>query len=164
MSLSSLISRSKPKHRAVDKVAELKQKLKDQEAETVSAFGQLIGAADTIAILEADLADVRAMRAEAEQVVVRLDADLRDRTAERDQARDDLAAARALLAPFLAAEANANAVTVPAPERDTSRFEDQATAPIDVRELRNRFTAGPVVSLHHSPQAADPTHIPAPAA
>ncbi|NEB42336.1 hypothetical protein [Streptomyces sp. SID14515] len=164
MSLNLGIRRSKPKHRAADKVAELERQLKDQQAETVSAFGQLIGAADTIAILEADLADVRAKRAEAEQVVVCLDADLRDRTAERDQARDEIRQLHAQLAPFLAAEANANAVTVPPSERDTTRFEDQATAPIDVRELRNRFTAGPVVSLHHSPQAADPTHIPAPAA
>ncbi|MFD3999922.1 hypothetical protein [Streptomyces rubiginosohelvolus] len=104
----SLIPRTKPKHRAADKVAELKRQLKDQQAETVSAFGQL--------------------------------------------------------APYLAADANANAITVPPSERDTTAFEDQATAPIDVRELQARFTAGPVVSLQYSPQAADPTHIPAPAA
>lgn len=160
----SLIPRTKPKHRAADKVAELKRQLKDQQAETVSAFGQLIGAADTIATLEADLADVRVKRAEAEQVVVCLAADLDERTEERDQALADVAALRAQLAPYLAAEANANAITVPTAERDTTAFEDQATAPIDVRELQARFTAGPVVSLHHSPQAADPTHIPAPAA
>ncbi|WP_181011132.1 hypothetical protein [Streptomyces sp. SM13] len=164
MSFSSLISRSKPKHRAIDKVAALKQQLKDQQAETVSAFGQLIGAADTIAILEADLADVRAKRAEAEQVVVCLAADLDDRTAERNEAREEIRQLHAQLAPYLAADANANAITVPAAERDTTAFEDQATAPIDVRELRARFAAGPVVSLHYSPQAADPTHIPAPAA
>ncbi|MFI7329289.1 hypothetical protein ACIBQ3_32220 [Streptomyces rubiginosohelvolus] len=164
MSFSSLISRSKPKHRAADKVVELKRQLKDQQAETVSAFGQLIGAADTIAILQHQLADVRAKQAEAEQVVVCLDADLRERTEERDQALADVAALRAQLAPFLAADANANAITVPPSERDTTAFEDQATAPIDVRELQARFTAGPVVSLQFSPQAADPTHIPAPAA
>ncbi|MFI5739110.1 hypothetical protein ACIA9I_12145 [Streptomyces anulatus] len=164
MSLMSAISRTKPKHRAADKVAELKQQLKDQQAQTASAFGQLIGAADTIAILEADLADVRAKRAEAEQVVVCLAADLDERTEERDQALTEASQLRAQLAPYLAADANANAVTVPPAERDTSRFEDQATAPIDVRDLRARFAAGPVVSLQHSPQAADPTHIPAPAA
>ncbi|XCM28933.1 hypothetical protein ABXI76_05610 [Streptomyces parvus] len=153
----SAISRSKPKHRAADKVAELRD-------ENRRLLTQLVGAHDHIAIQEQQLADVRVKRAEAEQVVVCLAADLDERTAERDQALADLAAARAQLAPYLAAEANTNAITVPASERDTSRFEDQATAPIDVRELRNRFTACPVVSLHHSPQAADPTHIPAPAA
>lgn len=159
-----LIRRTKPKHRAADKVAELKQKLKDQEAETISAFGQLIGAGDTIAILEDQLAGVRAKRDEAELELVRVAASLEDRTEERDQALAEVTALRAQLAPYLAAEANANAITVPASERDTSNFEDQATAPIDVRELRNRFTTGPVVSLQYSPQASDPAHIPAPAA
>ncbi|MFE7485550.1 hypothetical protein [Streptomyces sp. NPDC057552] len=166
MSLT-LIPRSKPKptrkHRLATRM-ELKRQLRDLQEQTSQAFGQLIGAADTIATLQQQLADIRAKRAEAEQVVVCLAADLDDRTGERDQARAEVTALRAQLAPYLAAEANANAITVPAAERDTSRFEDQATAPIDVRELQARFTAGPVVSLHHSPQAADPTHIPAPAA
>ncbi|MEU2996831.1 hypothetical protein [Streptomyces sp. NPDC006863] len=156
MSLNLGIRRPR-KHRAVDAVANLRD-------ENRRLLTQLVGAHDHIAIQEQQLADTRAKQAEAEQVVVCLAADLDERTAERDQARDDLAAARALLAPYLAADANANAVTVPAPERDTTAFEDQATTPIDVRELQARFTAGPVVSLHHSPQAADPTHIPAPAA
>ncbi|MFE0692844.1 hypothetical protein [Streptomyces sp. NPDC058869] len=158
MSLNLGIRRSKPKHRAADKVAELKQQLKDQQAETVSAFGQLIGAADTIAILEADLAEARAQKAEAEQVVRCLAADLDDRTAERDQALADLAAARAQLAPFLAAEANANAITVPAPERDTTAFEDQATEPIKVTTLWAALGIGPVLATQGS---TDPAHLPA---
>lgn len=156
MSLISAISRTKPKHRAADKVAELKQKLKDQQAQTASAFGQLIGAADTIATLQHQLADVRAKRDEAEQVVVCLAADLDERTAELEQARAELAAAQTQLAPFLAAEANANAVTVPPAERDTTRFEDQATAPINVRPLREAI--GPVVRTDGS---TDPAHLPA---
>ncbi|MEU0160144.1 hypothetical protein ABZ154_15220 [Streptomyces sp. NPDC006261] len=166
MSLT-LIPRSKPKpfrkHRLASR-PELKRLLRDQQEQTSQAFGQLIGAGDTIATLQHQLADVRAKRAEAEQVVICLAADLDERTAERDQALTEVERLRAELAPYKAAEANANAITVPPAERDTTAFEDQATAPIDVRELRNRFAAGPVVSLHHSPQAADPTHIPAPAA
>ncbi|WP_330449643.1 hypothetical protein [Streptomyces anulatus] len=158
MSLIPGISRTKPKHRAADKVTELKQQLKDQQAETVSAFGQLIGAVDTIAILEADLADVRAKRAEAEQVVVYLAADLDERTQERDQALTEASRLRAQLAPYLAAEANTNAITVPASERDTSRFEDQATEPIKVTTLRDAFGIGPVVATQGS---ADPAHLPA---
>lgn len=60
----------------------------------------------------------------------------------------------------VADEINADRVTVPPMVRDTSAMEDQATGPIDVRDLRERFATGPVVSLHHSPQAASPTHVP----
>ncbi|NUV65724.1 hypothetical protein G6W57_01160 [Streptomyces sp. CAI-121] len=157
MSLNLGIRRTKPKHRAADKVVELRD-------ENRRLLTQLVGAHDHIAIQEQQLADTRAKQAEAEQVVVCLAADLDERTEERDQALAEADRLRAQLAPYLAADANANAITVPPSERDTTAFEDQATAPIDVRELRNRFAAGPVVSLHHSPQAADPTHIPAPAA
>ncbi|MFJ6487038.1 hypothetical protein [Streptomyces californicus] len=154
----SLISRTKPKHRAADKVAELKQQLKDQQAQTVSAFGQLIGAADTIANLQHQLADVRAKQAEAEQVVVCLDADLDERTVELEQARAEVAALRARLAAYLAADANANAITVPPAERDTTAVEDQATAPIKVTTLREAFGIGPVVATQGS---TDPAHLPA---
>ncbi|MFI7890955.1 hypothetical protein ACIFUY_06780 [Streptomyces sp. CACIS-1.16CA] len=157
MSLNLGIRRSKPKHRAADKVAELRD-------ENRRLLTQLVGAHDHIAIQEQQLADERSGRSGAERVARCLAADLDMRTAERDQARDEIRQLHAQLAPYLAADANANAITVPTAERDTTAFEDQATAPIDVRELQARFTAGPVVSLHHSPQAADPTHIPAPAA
>lgn len=157
MSLIPGISRTKPKHRAADKVAALRD-------ENRRLLTQLFGARDYIAIQEQQLAEVRAKRSEAELELIRVAAERDDRAEERDQALAEASRLRAQLAPYLAADANANAVTVPPAERDTSRFEDQATAPIDVRELRTRFTAGPVVSLHHSPQAADPAHIPAPAA
>ncbi|WP_329217453.1 hypothetical protein [Streptomyces microflavus] len=156
MSLTLGIRRTR-KHRAVDAVANLRD-------ENRRLLTQLVGAHDHIGIQEQQLADERAGRAGAERVARCLVADLDERTGERDQARAEVVALRSQLAPYLAAEANANAVTVPAAERDTTAFEDQATAPIDVRDLRDRFTAGPVVSLHHSPQAADPAHIPAPAA
>ncbi|MEV7492248.1 hypothetical protein AB0O08_16020 [Streptomyces anulatus] len=158
MSLIPGISRTKPKHRAADKVAELERQLKVQQAQTASAFGQLIGAADTIATLEADLADVRAKRAEAEQVVVCLAADPDERTEERDQALAEASRLRAQLAPYLAADANAHAITVPLAERDTSSFEDQATEPIKVTTLREAFAVGPVVATQGS---TDPAHLPA---
>ncbi|MYW30135.1 hypothetical protein [Streptomyces sp. SID2119] len=149
MSFSSLISRTKPKHRAVDAVANLRD-------ENRRLLTQLFGARDHIAVQEQQLTDVRAKRAEAEQVVVCLAADLDERTTERDQAVAEVTALRAQLAPFLAAEANANAVTVPASVRDTTAFEDQATAPINVRPLWEAI--GPVVRTEGS---TDPAHLPA---
>ncbi|MGV0098127.1 hypothetical protein [Streptomyces californicus] len=153
----SLISRTKPKHRAADAVANLRD-------ENRRLLAQLVGAHGHIAVQERQLADVRAKQTEAEQVVVCLDADLDERTVELDQAQAEIRQLHAQLAPYLAADANANAITVPPAERDTTAVEDQATAPINTRELHARFAAGPVVSLHHSPQAAGPAHIPAPAA
>lgn len=148
MSLMSAISRSKPKHRAVDKVADLRD-------ENRRLLTQLVGAHDHIGIQEHQLADGRAG---AERVARCLAADLDERTGERDQALADVAALRAQLAPYLAADANANAVTVPPAERDTSRFEDQATEPIKVTTLREALGIGPVLATQGS---ADPAHLPA---
>ncbi|MFE3678794.1 hypothetical protein [Streptomyces griseus] len=150
MSLNLGIRRSKPKHRAADKVAGL-------ETENETLVRQVLGAMEYIGQLEL----VNACLADTAKKVT----DQRDTArSERNRFQVELGKARTLLTPFLAADANANAITVPPAERDTSAVEDQATAPIDVRDLQARFTAGPVVSLHHSPQAADPAHIPAPAA
>lgn len=151
MSFSSLISRSKPKHRAVDEVGRLRE-------ENHRLLTQLFGAREHIAIQEQQLADVRAKQAEAEQVVVCLAADLDERTAELEQALASLAVAQTQLAPFLAAEANANAITVPASVRDTSRFEDQVTTPIKVTTLWAALGIGPVVRTEGS---TDPAHLPA---
>lgn len=149
MSLISGISRTKPKHRAADKVAELRD-------ENRRLLTQLFGARDYIAIQDQQLADVRAKRDEAELELIRVAAERDDRAEERDQALTEASRLRAQLAPYLAADANAHAVTVPPAERDTSRFEDQATAPIDVRPLWDAI--GPVVSTQGS---TDPAHLPA---
>ncbi|MEU0979103.1 hypothetical protein ABZ488_07770 [Streptomyces griseus] len=151
MSLMSAISRTKPKHRAVDAVANLRD-------ENRRLLTQLVGAHDHIAIQEQQLTDERAGRAGVERVARCLAADLDERTGERDQARAEATALRTRLAPFLAAEANAHAVTVPPAERDTSRFEDQATEPIKVTTLREAFGIGPVVATQGS---TDPAHLPA---
>lgn len=99
-------------------------------------------------------------RQEAETVAACLQSERDELLEESAEWRVEAQTLRARLAPYLAAEANATAVTVPPMVRDTSATEDQATGPIDVRGLRERFATGPVVSLHHSPQAASPTHVP----
>jgi hypothetical protein len=54
---------------------------------------------------------------------------------ECDEWRDEALALRAQLAPYLAAEANANRIPVPPMVRRVDGPEDEATAPIDVRPL-----------------------------
>ncbi|MFE9777794.1 hypothetical protein ACFYPA_06505 [Streptomyces sp. NPDC005775] len=164
-----LIRRTEPKpvrkHRAADK-AELKRQLKDQQAQTARAFGQLIGAADTIAFLEHQLAEERAGRSAAEQVANCLFVDLEERTGQRDQARTEADRLRTRLAPYLAADANRDAITVPPAERDTTAVEDQATAPIDVKPLWQAHGIGPVVRIADTPDTTDPrtpTWVPGPA-
>ena len=113
-----------------------------------------VAAADFFALLIRDRDDVYAAwqqsqerAADAELVVVCQQAAIEELTAE--------------VTALKAALANASRVDVPPMERDTRHGADQATTPIDVRELRDRFNAGPVVTLHHSPQAANPARIPA---
>lgn len=113
-----------------------------------------VAAADFFALLIRDRDEVYAAWkqsqqrvADAELVVVCQQGDIEELTAE-------VTALKAQLA-------NASRVDVPPMERDTRHGADQATTPINVRELRDSFNAGPVVTLHHSPQAANPAHVPA---
>lgn len=62
-------------------------------------------------------------------------------------AEDEIAYLRKRLAPFLAAEANANRIDVPLMERDTSHPADQATSPIDVRPLWDALGIGPTTAV-----------------
>ncbi|MFD5137495.1 hypothetical protein ACFWMX_14835 [Streptomyces sp. NPDC058378] len=98
-----------------------------------------VDAGPRISALEQALAEANAYRAEAEIVVVCQGAEIDDLKDERDQLRAELTNVRSLLAPYLAAEATAGAITVPEMERDTSAIEDQATAPIEVTTLREQF-------------------------
>lgn len=146
------------KHRAVDAVTNLQQ-------ENRRLLGQLIGAHDYIALADDTLADVRAKRAEAEQVVVCLSATVDDLTAERDGLAAMNTALRTQLAPYLAADANRDAITVPSAERDTSDGADQATSPIDVRPLWQAHGISPVVRIADAPSVDDPrtpTWVPGP--
>lgn len=78
--------------------------------------------------------------------------------------REDLRVANEEITRLRAELANRDAVTVPPMERDTSNGADQATAPIDVRSLREAADAGllsPVVRISASGASADPGHVPA---
>ncbi|MFD7861816.1 hypothetical protein [Streptomyces sp. NPDC059783] len=122
-------------------------------AENVALLNRQAAADDYFALLMHDRAEVyeaweAAVRraADAETVVVCQQADIEELTAEVTRLRAELA--------------NTMRVDVPLMERDTTDGADQATAPIDARELRERFAAGPVVTLHHAPQATTPVHVP----
>ena len=123
------------RRRAVDKVTELR-------AENVILLGNLHSAGDAIALLRQNLAEAHAKQAEAEELVVQQLADIDELTAERDQLLDEVLKFRARFGPQLAAEANANRITVPPMIRPISGPEEEATAPIDVRPLWAARDAG----------------------
>lgn len=129
-------------HRAADEVDRLR------EVNSLLSV-QLVAAGDRIGSLQRELDDTRVYRAEAELVVVCLDATVTELRAE-------LARVNGLLAPYLAAEATAGAVTVPDSERDTTAVEDQATAPIDVRPLWEAHGISPVIRVADAPALGDP--------
>ncbi|MGW6578934.1 hypothetical protein ACWF76_05920 [Streptomyces globisporus] len=144
------ISRSKPKH-AMSTESKLR-------ADVNRLMNRQAAADDYFALLLADRADVyeawqnaEAKAARAEDTVVWQDHRLRKQDAE-------LGRLRAQLAPYLAADANANAITVPPSERDTTAFEDQATEPIKVTTLWAAHGIGPVLATQGS---TDPAHLPA---
>ncbi|MFF6966212.1 hypothetical protein ACFY9G_22955 [Streptomyces anthocyanicus] len=128
--------------RAADKLAELRDDVR-------SLLTFKMAADDYFALLTQDRDDVyacwreeQALRQEAEEAAARMQS-------ERDEWRDEALALRARFGPELAAEANAEAVTVPPAIRDTSAFEDQATEPIKVLTLQQAFGS------------TDPAHVPA---
>ncbi|MDQ0809910.1 hypothetical protein QFZ63_001624 [Streptomyces sp. B3I7] len=148
MSLNLIPSlRGHGRRRAVDEV----DRLRENEAILLTS---LHAAGDDIARLQQQLATARQYQAEAEMVVVCQQADLDDLTAERDALAEELAALKAKFAKELAAEANANAITVPLMVRDTSSPEDQATGPIDVRPLQEAAALGLL-------DGNKPQHVPA---
>jgi uncharacterized protein YoaH (UPF0181 family) len=130
------------RRRAVDKVTELR-------AENVILLGNLHSAGDAIALLRQDLAEAHAKQAQAEELVVQQLADIDDLTAERDQLRDEVLMFRARFGAQLAAEANANRVTVPPMQRIGA---DQDTRTFDVTTLWQAADAGllgPVTNPGH---------------
>jgi hypothetical protein len=120
------------RRRAVDKVTKLR-------AENVILLGNLHAAGDAIALLRQDLAEAHAKQAEAEEIVVQQLADIDGLTAERDEWRDEALALRARFGAQIAAEANANRVTVPPMQRIGA---DQDTSTFDVTTLWQAADAG----------------------
>lgn len=145
---------SRPKHRAVDAVEELRE-----EARRLRA--QLVGASAAVGQLDQRLAAAHNQLKAANGTNVSLVRQVNDLSTERDHLADKNEELAAQLAPYLAADANRNAVTVPPSIRDTTAGEDQATTPIDVRPLWQAFGISPI--RVDNPQATDPTHIPVPA-
>lgn len=116
------------RHRAIDEVDRLRLKL--QWADSL------------IKAQRVQIQDAEAKQAEAEELVIRQQADIDDLTAERDELLAEVLRFRTRFGAQLAAEANANRITVPCGYRDTTAIEDQATGPIDVRPLWEARDAG----------------------
>ncbi|MFF7147554.1 hypothetical protein ACFZAO_05705 [Streptomyces griseoaurantiacus] len=149
MSITDLIPAWKGhgRRRAVDEV----ERLRENETILLTA---LHAAGDDITVLQQKLAQARQFQAEAKLVVVCQQADIDDLTAERDALAEEVTGLKTKFGPQLAEEANANAITVPIAIRDTSKPEDQATAPIDVRPLWEARDAGLL-------DTTQPQHVPA---
>jgi hypothetical protein len=136
----NLLSKGTGRRRAADEVERLRRDI-------IKLLTQQAAADDAFMLLHQELTDARGKQAEAEELVVAQLADIEDLRAENDGLREELAALKVKFGPQLAAEANANAVTVPSWVRDTSDPADQATGPIDVSplwEARDAGLLGPV--------------------
>lgn len=120
---------------------QLIQKIGRLEHEAEGRTCQMIGMATRIDELTADRNRYQADFDRAAVAYSGVLEDLREATAE-------VADLRARLAPYLAAEANATAVSLPPLERDTSDPADQATEPVRVLTLAEAFGSN------------DPAHIP----
>lgn len=128
----SLLTRAhRPKHRAADALAEARATEQQLRA-------ALADAGRTVADLKHRLDRATRHQAEAEMTVISQQADIDDLRVENDELRGQLWAIAHKFGDQLAAEANAQAVTVPAWVRDTSDPADQATQPIPVMALWDR--------------------------
>jgi len=142
--------------RAVDKLAELRD-------ENRKLLTRQMAADDFFAILTQDRNEVyaawedeRRKREDAEQAAAAMQSERDELLEECAEWRVEAQTLHARLAPFLAAEANANRVDVPPMVRDTTAIEDQATGPINVTSLWQATDAGllgPVTNPgHHTTQ------------
>lgn len=150
MTLNDLIPalRGGGSRRAVDKVTELR-------AENRKLLTRQMAADDYFALLMQDRDEVYAAWTWSEQARQEAETAAACMQSDRDAWRDEALALRARFGAQIAAEANANRVTVPPMERDTSAIEDQATGPINVTalwEARDAGLLGPVTDPGHITQ------------
>lgn len=132
----------RPKHSAPAEVERLRAKLAGAE---LLMAGYRLQLDDK----ERELADVRAKQGEAEEIVVQQLANIQDLQAERDELLAEVLRFRARFGAQLAAEANANRITVPAMQRIGA---DQDTGTFDVTTLwqaRDAGLLGPVTDPGH---------------
>lgn len=147
-------------HRIADRARRLSEENTQLLNRQVAADKHFADLMDDNARLHTDLGAAEYKAASANDLIALQDMTLRCANERVAEVEAELAAQTAELNELRAFKATAEAVTVPPMVRDTSDGADQNTTPIDVRTLRERFAAGPVLHLHHSPQAADPAHIP----
>ncbi|MEG8275719.1 hypothetical protein [Streptomyces sp. AHA2] len=133
----NLLPKGHGRRRAVDEVERLRQR--EQQLET--ALGR---AGDEVALLRWDLTEARRELVQTQELVVTQLANLDDLRAENDQLAEENTALKSRFSAHLAADANANRITVPRMVRDTTALEDQATGPIDVRPLWDAHGIRPV--------------------
>ncbi|MCZ4509928.1 hypothetical protein O3Q52_17335 [Streptomyces sp. ActVer] len=138
------ILRGPGRRRAVDEVERLRRN-------EIAILTNLHAAGDDIALLQQDLDEARRKQAETDEIVAQQQASNDDLIAERDEWRGEALRLRAKFGPQLAAEANANRITVPPGFRRVDGPEDEATGPIDVTELRAQYNRP--IPLHESPLA-----------
>lgn len=150
--------REKPRkaNRTETKLARTKEQLAAVRQDNVKLLNQQAAADDYFALLIQDRDDVyaawedeRRKRGAAEQAAAAMQSKRDELLEECAEWRVEAQTLAKRLAPFLAAEANANRVTVPPMVRDTSAIEDQATGPINVTALwaaRDAGLLGPVTN------------------
>jgi len=130
ISLTRTKGERRPKHRAVDEVERLRvanDELVCKVVQLTTENAQVTAQLDKTGI---ELSGARLDNEHAADTVQHL-------TGQLAAARREIERLGHELAPYLAADANARAVTVPSWVRDTSAEEDRATAPLDVAELRD---------------------------
>jgi hypothetical protein len=154
LTLPFVSRREKPRkaNRTETKLARAKEQLAAVRQDNATLLNRQAAADDFFAILLHDVTTTntawqheKELRGQAEEAAAQM-------RMERDEWRDEALALRAQLAPYKAAEANANRIDVPPMHRDTSAIEDQATGPIDVRTLHEAADAGllgPVTNPGH---------------
>jgi hypothetical protein len=125
-------------------------KLLNRQAAADDFFAVLMGDVTTT---NAALAEEKRARGEAEEAAAQMRMERDELLEECAEWRGEAQTLQKRLAPYLAADANANRITVPPMVRDTSDPADQATAPIDVRPLwaaRDAGLLGPVLDPGHA--------------